>query len=167
MRCDASELCVGRAASDVRGGLADRAAPPTSAIAAQVAIAQPLAEGLTRRLVEEVQVLGVDRDPHRVAEAELDVGRERRDEVRARADDALLVLCGFRERLVDRRRLAADLAGVDPEVRHRLASQGFDELDARRDRRHALVPLCRTQDAGAEADDYLPAVELEEPRVLT
>src|SRR5437762_6663921 len=129
MRCEASELCVGSAASDDRGG-ADAELPmeATSAIAAHAAIAHfHLAEWLTRRLVEEVQVAGVDRDRDRVSEVQLDVRRERCHEVRARADDAVLALGALGERLVDSGRLAPDLAGVDLEVGHRLAAERLDE----------------------------------------
>src|SRR5438477_5453085 len=137
MRCDASELCVGTAASDATGGLA---APlePASAIAASAAIAQ-LAERLTRRFVEEMQVAGIDCDRHGVTEVQLDVRRERRHEVRARADDTLLVVGARGERFVDGDRLAANLTGVDLEVGHRLAAERLDELDVRRDPRHPLV----------------------------
>src|SRR5438094_2207642 len=145
MRSDASELCVGSAASELITGT--EAALPleaTSAIAARAAIAR-LAEWLTRRLVEEVQIAGVDGDRHLVAEVQLDVRRERRHEIRARADDALLVLGALGERLVDCGRLAADLAGIDLEVGHRLAAERLDELDACRDPRHPFVALGRVQ----------------------
>src|SRR2546430_17179953 len=97
MRCDASDDCVGScesAASDAPlGGPADDCAPapPTSAIAASAATAE-LAKRSAALLIEEVQVLGVDRDRHAVAETQLHVRRERGDEVRPRPDDARLVL---------------------------------------------------------------------------
>src|SRR6478735_10744721 len=97
MRCDASDDCDGscdRGASPAPvGGPASVRAPatPASAIAASATVAQ-LAERIPTRLVEEVQVLRVDRDRHAVADAQLHVRRERCDEVRARADDARLVL---------------------------------------------------------------------------
>ena len=56
-------------------------ADPTSAIAAPAAIAQ-LAKRSTRRFVEEMQTACVDRDGGVVAELQLDVRRERRNEVR-------------------------------------------------------------------------------------
>ena len=81
-----------------------------------------------------MQIARVDRDPDLVTEPELDVGREGRDEVRTGADDALLVLGALGELLVDRVRLALDLACVHLEVRHRLAAEGLD-------RRVTFVPV--------------------------
>src|SRR5438477_8436923 len=129
MRCDASDDCVGScesAASDAPlGGPADDCAPapPTSAIAASAATAE-LAKRSAALLIEEVQVLGVDRDRHAVAETQLHVRRERGDEVRPRPDDARLVLAGELVRVGGR--LCLDLARVDLEVRHRLASECLD-----------------------------------------
>src|SRR6476661_5669059 len=124
MRWDASELCNGGADREVSiapvGGppsLVPAPLPATSAIAARAAIAQALPQRSAGRLIEEVQVLRVDRDGHVVAELQLDVRRERRDEVRACTDDAgcvrgslLLLLDGD---------LRLDLPGVHAEVRHR------------------------------------------------
>src|SRR4051812_28776129 len=98
MRCDAREDCVGScesaASADRVGGPTDDCAPapPASAIAARAAAAQPLAKRSAALLIEEVQVPGIDGDRHAVAQAKLHVRRERRDEVRPRADDAGLVL---------------------------------------------------------------------------
>src|SRR6266446_3196629 len=91
MRCEASDDCVGKtdncsSAFPVGGEPAVSAPPgPTSAIAA--AIAQALAQRSTRSFIKEMEVLGIDGNLHAVAELELDVGRERCDEVRPRADD--------------------------------------------------------------------------------
>src|SRR4051794_38492864 len=117
MRCDASDDCVGScesaaSAAPVGGPAAVRApAPPTSAIAASAATAQPLAKWSAAVLIEEVQVPGVDRNRDAVAEAQLHVWWERRDEVRPRPDDACLVVARELVGVGDRLRL--DLAGVD------------------------------------------------------
>src|SRR5881275_2739682 len=97
MRCEASVDCSGGCESDAStapvGGPADELA---NAAAASAAATTPTAAALAERkptvLVEEVQVLGVDRERHCVAELQLDVGRKRCDEVRARADDRALAL---------------------------------------------------------------------------
>ena len=114
----------------------------TSAIAARAAIAQ-LAERRTR--LPRRRSAGSSCRPRSatlVAEPQLDVRRERRDEVRARADDARLVR-RLASSLLDRDRLALDLAGVDLEVRHRLAAERLDELDARVDLRQVVAALRR------------------------
>src|SRR3954469_8408815 len=94
----------------------------TSAVAAATA----LPKRSTRSFVEEVEVLGVDRDRHLVAQLELNMRRERRDEVRPCADDGLLAPA--LERLLLLGHLALQRASVDLEVGHRLAAEGLDEL---------------------------------------
>src|ERR671935_817807 len=116
-------------------GAGDGAAVRPSATAA--ATPRPLPKRRTRRFVEEVEVLRLDRDRHLVAELQRDVRRERRDEVRPDADDGGPV--GARDRLFLLGRLALDAAGVDPEVRHGLAAERLDELDSRADRRQVAV----------------------------
>src|SRR3954454_23902576 len=147
MRCDASELCDGgcesaRSCAPVGGPAADPAYALPSASAAVAARAQ-LTKRRTRCFVEEVQVARVHSNAHVVAEPELHVRREGRDEVRPRADHALLVLVSCRERLVDCVRLALALARVDLEVRHRLAAERLDQLDARLDLRQVGPSLSR------------------------
>src|SRR5438045_2999756 len=148
MRWEASELCVG--SCDRLAGSPGGADPadPASVVAASAA-ATPLAKRRTGRFVEEVERLRVDGDRHLVSEPELNVWRERGDQVRPRPDHALLVLGGFGERLVDSGCLTPDLTRVDLEVRHRLAAERLDELDACPERRQALVPLPRVEVAGA------------------
>src|SRR5689334_5236290 len=134
MRCDASELCAGscvNACSCAPVGGPPAADPPAATAAAiatpAISAAVALPKRRTRRFVEEVQVARVDRDRHVLAELQLDVRRERRDEVRARADDALLVLVARCERLVDGgMRFGPDLPRVHLEVRHRLAAERLD-----------------------------------------
>src|SRR3954467_7643689 len=119
MRCEARLDCVGGADSACRttptGGPATEAPPTplaTSAIAAP-ATAQALPKRIATRLIEEVQVLRVDRHRHLVAELELDVRRERRDEVRPRADHRLFGI--RREDFLLLGLLGLDRARVDPE----------------------------------------------------
>src|SRR4029453_339014 len=125
MRWDASELGApgfANAAASVGDGGATGAEFPLprrrtpSAIGAAIA----LPERRTGRLVEEVEVLRVDRDRNVGAKLELDGGGGGCDQVRPGADDRLLrvglegffLLAG----------LALQAAGVDLEVRHRLAA---------------------------------------------
>src|SRR5581483_11538583 len=120
MRCEARLDCAGSCASAVRapppgGGPAEAPSSATSASA------RALAQRRTGRLVEEVQVLRVDGDGHLVPELQLHVRRERRDEVRARADDRLAALA--REHLLLLGLLGLDVARIDAEVRHRLAAE--------------------------------------------
>src|SRR5204863_7320661 len=122
--------CVGGCESERRtapvGGPAFEPAlatpSPTAATAAIDTAALP--KRRARRLIEEVQVLRVDRDGHLVAELQLHVRRERRDEVRARADDDSLRL--RRQHLLLLGLLRLDRARVDLEVRHRLAAERLD-----------------------------------------
>src|SRR4051794_36275955 len=116
MRCEASVDCSGGCESDARtapgGAPADDVA---KAAAASTAATTPKTTALAERkptvLVEEVQVLGVDGERYVVAELQLDVRRERRDEVRARADDGALALA--RELLDLGVELGLDLPRVD------------------------------------------------------
>src|SRR5438270_667458 len=137
MRCDASDDCVGSAESAATGTGGEAAdAAPTSAIAQ--AIAQ-LAKRSATRLVEEVQILRVDRDRDTVAELQLDVRRERGDQVRTGPDDARRVL--VLELLFGAAEVGLELARVDLEVRHRLAAERLDELDVRDDLRQVVEAL--------------------------
>src|SRR6478672_4158201 len=123
MRCEASELCVGSCDSAAIGGATfELPADPTSASAATAAIAL-LAKRSTRGFVEETKPAGVDSDRGVVSEPKLDVGRERRNEVRPRTDDAVLIVGSGCQRVVDRGRFAADMASVDFEVGHRVAAE--------------------------------------------
>src|SRR5918994_6891355 len=101
MRCDASEeWAIGSASSASsapRGGATApgvAAAEPTPIVtaSASVAPATPLPERGTGLLVEEVQAGGVDRERDRVADLQVETGREVRDEVRPRHDRAVTLV---------------------------------------------------------------------------
>ncbi len=110
---------------------AEPAVARTAASTATAKAAVALAERLTRVRVEEVQPADVDGDGNVRLEAEHDVRRELRDEVRPRTDralgDALLDL------LADLH--VADRPCLDPEVGDRLGAERLDEIDARVERR--------------------------------
>src|SRR5436305_3113207 len=149
MRCEASESCAGHAAS------AAGEPPPECAVAATTppsaaSAASALPKRRTGGFVEEVQVLGVDCDRDFVAELQLDMRRERRDEVRPRADDGLVVV---REDLFLFGGFGLDVARLHVEVRHRLAAERLDQFDARPDLRKIVATLRRVEVAGAEPDD--------------
>src|SRR6478672_10291070 len=105
MRSDASDEYVGgcesRASAAPDGGAASRA-PAASGSAAKtrtpiVDATTQLAERGTRLQVEEVDVVGVDGDRDRVADAQLDARREGGDQIRpGTADDALAVAVAIR-----------------------------------------------------------------------
>src|SRR5664279_5760806 len=118
MRWDASELCVGGCESALRtrpvGGPATVVAPAPLTSAIATAIAPQLTKRSAGRLVKEMQVFRVDGDRHFVAECEVNVRRERRDEVRARADDRLGRSLA-REHLLFLGGLALQVPRVDPE----------------------------------------------------
>jgi hypothetical protein len=111
-----------------------------------------------------VEVLRVDSDRHHITELQLDVRRERRDEVRPRADD------GFGGIALEDRLLLGDLAldvpRVDLEVRHRLTAERLDELDLRPDLRQVVASLRGMEISGSQTDDHRSPPELPQARVL-
>src|SRR6476646_197135 len=170
MRCEARLLCAGSRESAARaapvGGPAVERAweTPKNAAAASAAAARiALAKRLTVGLAEEVQVLRVDGHADLVAELQVDVRRERGDEIRARAHDGLLALA--RELLLLGRLLRLDVARVDMEVGHRLAAERLDQIDPSVDLRQVVPPLRRMEVAGAQAHDHVAAVVLAEPGI--
>src|SRR3954453_8173548 len=125
MRCAASADWPGSCDSAARaaavgGPAVEPANALPSAIVASATTAQ-LTQRSATRLVEEVQVVGVDGDGPAVAELQLHVRRERRDEVRPGPDDACLVAA--LQLFLRCRRLGGDLARIHLEVRHPLAPQ--------------------------------------------
>src|SRR6266852_444900 len=82
------EFATGRASAASPGGAGAAGLALNSAITARAAIA--LAKRLTRREVEEVHAGHLDAHRHALGEPEARMGRELRDEVRPRRDDALL-----------------------------------------------------------------------------
>src|SRR5690349_15344188 len=146
MRCEARLLCAGGWESAVKtapagGPAVERASetPKNAAAASAAAARNALAKRLTVGLIEEVQVLRVDGHADLVAELQVDVRRERRHEVRPRADDGLLALAG--QLLLLGCLLGLDVPRVDVEVRHRLAAERLDEIDARVDLRQVVTSL--------------------------
>src|SRR5436190_20344217 len=155
MRWLASDDCAGSpesaASAAPEGGPASTrpdAVAAKSTTPASAAIAQ-LAERSPTCLVEEMQILRVDRDRHDLPQLELDVRRERRDEVRTLSDDGLRVL--GREHLLLFGLVGLDPARVDMEVGHRLAAERLDQVDARLDLRQVVAPLRRIEVARADA----------------
>src|SRR4051812_22377395 len=126
MRSDASALSLAGTAT-VPGG-STRVPPEEAPARISASAASALTQRLTRLLVEEVHACCLDGDLNLLVDAELNVRRELRDQVRPLRDDAfageleilpLLFLLPL-----------ADHVRVDAEVDDRLAAECFDELDA-------------------------------------
>src|SRR5262245_12613978 len=93
----ATGACVRVASCAPTGGPGGPAVAPwikKGAASAARATASALPQRITRLLVEEVQPVPVDRDRNLVVDLQLDVRRERRDEVRPRADHAVAARVG-------------------------------------------------------------------------